>query len=542
MKYRYNPTVRSSDYYGDVQNQSFHDPFDMLYSNWYDAVNGPEGNYVRDRMADQGSAMWNDWQRYQGDADYAFSDWDGQYRPGQTYTPEERAGILRTEGYRGAMTGDDAWRGLYQTDAERMAVAGDPYAAGNRFASGGLDVLDQLNRYDERIQGTMGEGTQRLRGVGDLYRDTTNASLLAGADSIRGAAGDPRLQMRDEALGLSSDPRLQASAEFMSGYRFGPEDTAKLETQAGAAIGTRYRQNREDLGQRIAAHGYTDPLARAALTQRSEAEQARESADAALGASVRGRGMELETLQGREGMRLSAAQRAAQLGLSAEDMRLGAAGRAAALRTQAEQGLLDAALGTAGRSAELGQRTEAELLGRGLSAQSDLARQRQQAGQWYQSNLADLSGAADAAGSARAMAMAQARAQAAGREIEGRYTQAMNTEDRARAGESQLANQRLNFEEQRRAYLANQANASRQGAGANLEQQASMWRARQQARQGAAGQYGDQLYRNEALSRTNPGLADRLASGAAGAAASLGFGLIAGPAGMSAWNSNYRTR
>jgi hypothetical protein len=613
------------------------DPNNQLLANWWEAQYGPDYNNFGSQIDYRTNQHGYDRTRYQGEADRAYGvGGDGSLPSGMQYSPEEQAQILREQERRQALTTPEEYGGMYRTGEEQGSISGDPFAGYNEF-QGGMAGLNRDLDFDEgRTFGQLAEQDRNVRGIGDRYRQTADTRLSSGAGAIRGAVAtgrqdygsaidqgsagfadavdrgergygaaidagatgireatqDPRMQLdagysgrmsgildqgEGAVRGIYQDPSLDASQEFMDEYQFTDADRGDMEALAGAASGARYRDLQNEIERRAAAGGQTSASAMNTIKSRNQRQMAQEAADAVLDARVRGTGMQLDAVRGREDMRLSAEQANANRGVGAE-LELG--GRRAQAETMTEQMRMDAAqraasLRAAGETNIMGARTgaESDLMGarmsgadRTMTARTGAARDLMSATQAGESDImhTGLDTAASTAGFDRdnEMGLSQSRLSqynrltgnrldvgrfgtegAAGYKASGetaasgralnaadqrtdtaRYTagqrsnQEMGLADRLSTGSQQIADTRLTGGKEQRGYLAGSADRASQAELTSSGQRQAQFNTRFGAAN-AAGSAGAQLDIERKKAAAAPAAWERLTGAALGAAA-----------------------
>jgi len=540
---------RSSPNYGrpsNVGNWTFQDPrydyggnlYDPMYSNWYDQAYGPGGQQLDQEGRDMWADMWGDRSRYQQTSDYLYGP---EGAPGQFYNPQEQEGMRRGYERYGAQTTPEEYANMYMTPEEMQNSAGDPWAGLNRFDQDASGIRSDLDTREQRSFGTLGEQDRNIRGVGDQYRQGAAGALTSGASGMRGAvqgAGEDIAGTAGGVRGLYNDPDILASGDFMQNYRFGPEDTRDLEHLATSAVGNRYQAETEDIGREAAAQGNTSPMALAALRARAAKASARDSADAAVGARVQGRGLELDTTRGREDVRLGAAQNRANLGTSAELSIGDMLQRRRQMQLGSEQDIRNAALQNEGNQADFNAGNERYLGSSRLGVYGDIGNARQQAGQYIAGTGAGLAQGADDRATGRSMDLARNRQDTQRYTSGQRYNQGRETANDMSAIERDIANQRLGFEQERRGYNTGMQAGSQSGALTGMGQRYGYYGTRQGLRNQSAGQLGDydinrrnQAYRDLGIpSRSERAISAGLGGfiGAGGGGRGGGFGGFGG--------------
>lgn len=544
----------------NVGNWNFTDPrfdyrenmYDPMYSNWYNAQYGPDATQLGQEGRDMWADMWGDRSRYQQQADHAYG-----YNAGdeQYYTPEERENMLRTYERYGAMTTPEEYAYMWMTPEEQMASSGDPFAALNRFYAGTQSMRNDMDFREQRSFDTLNEQDRNIRGIGDSYRTGAGRVLDSGATGLRDAAYasdlemDPNYSGRQEGKlsgagstirGGYNDPNILASDEFMQDYRFGPEDTQDLEHLAGTAVGTKYQAEVGDIERKAASSGAASPMALAAFRARANQEAAREGADAVVGARTKGRGLELETTRGREDVRLGAAQNRANLmtqaelnlldqglneGRIAEQLRLSANQRRRGMQMDAEGNIMDANLGNERDQAAFNADNERYLGTSRLGTYSDIGNARQRFGEFESGTGAGLEQSADEIAARRLFDLAQNRQNTQRYTADNRYQQGRQTALDSAGINRDIANQRLQFNQERRGYLSGMQAGSQSGALTGMGQRQNLFSTRGQLAGSAANTMSQyDLGRRDRAAR-DFGLPSRFERGAAaGVGALAGFG------------------
>lgn len=472
--------------YGSTYNYGY--PHDMLYANWWDARNrnpqmeGDIQTGIQQSRANQG--------RYQraGDQAYASGGIDpltgnyrfdaGSYQPGQIYSPAEQEQMARENQLYGGMTTPDQFNQWGLQPDEISSIMGDPYAGMNYFNPVAGNIYTDQDFTEQRGFDRLNEAHRNIRGDIGQYQRGAQGLLDSGGGRIRGTLDQGETGVR----GTYNDPRLSVSGDFMQNYQFGDKDITDLETQAGRAVGARYQGAMNDLEMQAAANDITNPLGVAALKERYLRESAAEGADAQVGARVAGRGLQLATTKGREDTRLGAEQTRAGMALEGE---LNLSGR----RTAAEQRLLDQGLATEADLARMRMEGEQYLGTTALNENRELGAMRQLNNRYIGATGSQLAMAGDAAATGRARDIANNRQQTA-RDVDNtRYQQNFQTQGMLGDRYRDIANQRLDFEKERRGYLAGNTGMYYQGGLTGQGQQVGAYGARTGAQNTAGGNY-----------------------------------------------------
>jgi hypothetical protein len=557
------------------------DPNNQLLANWWESMYGSDYGGFGSEIDSRTDEYGYDRRRYRDAADRGYGVDDPTKTPAHMqYSPEEQAGILREEERRAALTTPEEYAGMYRSGDENAAIGGDPYAGYNAFQGGMSGLNRDLDFSEQRTFDTLGEQDRNVRRIGDDFRQTSAGRLDSGTNAIRGAVttgrtdygnaidegsagfnsaidqgergygaaidegsagireatGDPRLQLDagysgrvDDILtqgegnvrDIYQDPNLDASQEFMDQYQFTDQDMSDLEALAGTAAGARYRDLQSDIERRAASGGQTSASALATIKGRFQRQAAQEAADAVLDARTRGRGMQLDTVRGREDVRLAAEQANANRGVGAElelgdrrygaetlteQMRIAASQRAAQMRQTGETDIMGARIGTEGdllharmtgadrtMTARTGaardlmaatQAGESDIMHTGLDTAARTAgfdrdsemgltddRLREygrEIGNRLDVGKFGTSGAAEWQAKGEGMASDRARDAANHRTDTAKYTagqrsnQEMGLADRFSAGSSQIADARLAGGKEQRGYLAGSTDRSTQ--------------------------------------------------------------------------------
>jgi len=529
---------RSSPQYGRPSNSgnwSFQDArtdyganlYDPMYADWYNYAYGPEQEQLTNEGRGMWADMWGDRSRYQQQADHLYG---GDATESQYYNPEEQAGMRRTDERYGAMSTPEEYAAMYMTPEEMQASGGDPWAGLNRFDQDAAGIRSDLDTREQRSFDTLGEQDRNIRGVGQRYRQGAGSALTSGASGMRGAvegAGQDLDASGQSVRGLYGDPDILASEEFMRDYKFGPEDTRDLEHLATSGVGTRYQSEVEDIQRQAAAQGNSSPLALAAMRERANRASAREGADAAVGARAQGRQMELDTTRGREDVRLGAEQNQARLGTSSELSLADMLQRRRAMQLGAEQDIRNAELDNEGRQADFDAGNERYLGSSRLDTYGNIGNARQQAGQYIAGTGSGLAQGADDRATSRANDMARNRQETQRYTTGQRYNQGRQTALDSSDIERGIADQRLNFNQERRGYVSGMQAGSQAGALSSMGQRQGFYGTRGGLRNQASGNLGtydinrrNQAYRDLAI----PSRGERAISAGLGGFAGAGGG------------------
>ncbi len=209
--------------------------------------------------------------------------------------------IVQQDMLQGGMAGEDELNNLKLQDWERTQMAGDPYAA-----------FDMVRPMTEGVQDNADETSSRLRETyqqyGDALNGTVDPSKLGLSENYVGDqmglladTADPFAQINDpNKLGLSND--------FNQNYNFGQPDIDALKDQAARNVQFRTSAQNDQMMQEAAARGNTSALAMNRAMQGNKIYGDIGAADAMTDAEIAGKGMMLDTLKSKEGMRLGTEQ------------------------------------------------------------------------------------------------------------------------------------------------------------------------------------------------------------------------------------------
>lgn len=509
-------------------------PNDMLYANWWDSRNTnpqmerdiQEG--IRDSRQQQG--------RYQRAGDQAYSSTGqidpltgeyrfdpGTYQPGQTYSGADQENIIREGQMMGGMTTPEQFSQWGLQPDEISQILGNPYAGANYFNDNASNIYRDQDFTEQRGFDRVNESHRNIRGDIGTYQGATQGLLDAGGGRIRGTLGQGETDVR----GVYNDPRLGVSDDFLQNYQFGDKDITDLETQAGRAVGSRYQGAMNDLEMSAAQADITNPVGVAAMKQRYLRDSAAEAADAQVGARVAGRGLQLATTKGREDTRLGAEQTRGGMALEGE---LNLSGR----RTAAEQRMLDQGLATEADLARMRMEGEQYLGTTALNENRALGEARQLNNRYIGSEGSRYAAAGEEAASGRARDIAGNRQQTQ-REVDStRYGQNFQTQSALADRYQTVANQRLDFERERRGYLAGQSGMHYQGGLTGQGQQIGAYGARTGAQTNAGSAYARDYRTGEELDLARQNSPTPLERGIA-----AGLGIITG--GLGAYRPGNRS-
>lgn len=426
--------------------QNYSNPYDMMYNQYMGSQFGPQQQALWNQVGSNISQFQNNYSNYNNTADQMYT--GNAYQNNAFYNPDEQNNMIRQQQFQSGMATPEQYASTYFSPDEQASINANPYAGSNYFNQQmGNAFGDQSNQENMTYDALAGQDTN-MRNIAQGYGQSGNAALDSGTGAVRGAAYNPALQAQTGNMGLSD--------AFNSQYNFGDKDVADLENLAGTTAGKQIQGQSEDIERKAAEQGNTSPMALAAMKQRFANDAASQSADAATGARVQGRGLQLSTEANKEGMRLGAEQ-------AKEGMRLSGADTAAGLQTGAEQNLLNSRLGFGQNLAGLQSGTEQYLGGSRLNAYSGLGSQRAGLNQFTAGMGGQFQAAGDTAASNRAAGIAGQRTQAAGNELSSRFQQNYDTNRQLAQGYTNVANQRLSGNQEQRGYFAGQA-ATNQGA------------------------------------------------------------------------------
>jgi len=527
---------RSSPQYGRPSNSgnwSFQDPrtdyganlYDPMYADWYNYAYGPEQEQLTNEGRGMWADMWGDRSRYQQQADHLYG---GDATDSQYYNPEEQSGMRRTNERYGAMSTPEEYAAMYMTPEEMQASGGDPWSGLNRFDRDAAGIRSDLDTREQRSFDTLGEQDRNIRGVGQRYRQGAGSALSSGASGMRGAVEGAAQDLDASGRsvrGLYEDPDILASEEFMRDYKFGPDDTRDLEHLATSGVGTRYQSEVEDIQRQAAAQGNSSPLALAAMRERANRASAREGADAAVGARAQGRQLELDTTRGREDVRLGAEQNQARLGTSSELSLADMLQRRRAMQLGAEQDIRNAELDNEGRQADFDAGNERYLGSSRLDTYGNIGNARQQAGQYIAGTGAGLAQGADDRATSRANDLARNRQSAQQLTAAQRYNQGRQTALDSADIERGIADQRLDFNRERRGYTAGMQAGAQSGALTSMGQRQNFYGTRGNLRNQAGSTLGQYDLGRRVQDSTDFDRPSRVERGiSAGAGAFMGAG------------------
>lgn len=498
-------------------------PTDMGYANWWDARN-------RDPRMEQDIRSGIDYAReqqgrYQRAGDQAYSSTGqidpltgqyrfdpGTYQPGQTYSGADQENIIREGQFQAGMTTPEQFARWGLTDDEISQITGNPYAGAEYFNSNAGNIYRDQDFTEQRGFDRLGESHRNIRGDIGTYQGATQGLLDSGGQRIRGTLDQGETGVR----GTYNDPRLGVSDDFLQNYQFGDADIADLETQAGRAVGARYQGAINDMEMQAAQADVTNPLGVAAMKQRYLRDAAAEAGDAQVGARVAGRGLQLATTKGREDTRLGAEQNRAGMALEGE---LNLSGR----RTAAEQRMLDQGLATEADLARMRMEGEQYLGTTALNENRALGEMRQLNNRYIGSEGSRWAAAGEEAASGRARDIAGNRQQTQRDVDTARYGQNFQTQSELGNRYQSVADQRLAFERERRAYLSGQQGMYYQGGLTGQGQQVGAYGARMGAQNQAGANYSRDYRTAEELALARQNSPTRLERGLA-----AGLGVFTG--------------
>jgi hypothetical protein len=484
------------------------DPRSMARTNWLASVNDADrmNQYLRDYTADQRTL--SDYWAMQAANSY------GSMVPG--YTQDEMGNIIREDELKGAMTTPGQYDAMYLTPSEQEGMMGDvnPYRTVN--TQGLWDLTTTGNTEMQRATGELGQGLTGAVGqhaglyagaadpsklaLSSAYTPQVEADLGEGADALRSVLAGGSRDIRS-----TIDPnKLSLSGEFTSNYNLTPEMQQEMVNQAGRTVGSRFATLRDEAARRAMQQGNTSPMAVAAITERLNAQEAGTAGDVMAKARLDADIERANRLMTEEQMRLAAEKgiqaaktgvesglMASKLGTEQDLMKttLGARQDTEKLRLGSEQTLSQQIMQ---KAAELGTSYEeaAKIIGAAnVAAQKDVRDTGLATEKYITDTTSSQAQAADKAATDRASTIALNRqgvsqyipaqqwgqGSAANEMLSSRYTGGATAR---RADEAE----KRGYETGSRDYYGNQA-------AAGLGMQTDMYGKKQEAAQGATGQY-----------------------------------------------------
>ncbi len=450
----FGPGVNPNANYGQSW-QNYTNPYDMMYNQWLGTQFGPQQQAIWNQVGSNLDTYGRNYQRYTDLADASYS--PEHYGRNAYYTPDEINDMTRQSQFMAGMTTPDEFAATYFSPEEQARISGDPYAGLNYFNDRAGRQFSDLDTQEGRTFDALSSMDDRLDRYGDQYEQTGRGALDSGAGRMRSLTGS-------DALNL--DP------EFARNYKFGQSDVNDLENLAGTTAGNQIRSQAESIDRRAAAQGNTSPMALAAMKQRFANDAASQAADAATGARVQGRGLQLSTMANKEGMRLDAER--------------GKTDR----QTDAERTIMANELGYGSSLAGLRSGNTQFGSNARLSAYDQLGKLRQNANQFTAGMGGQFAAQGDTNASNRAAGIAGQRTSTQANNNTVRYGQNYDTQRQLASAANNIANQRLGANQEQRGYWAGQA-ASNSGAQQNATNTASNWWSNwNNAGQNASNSYG----------------------------------------------------
>lgn len=519
------------------------DPYDLFQELYNRALAGDQDAIARlqTELNNQNQEFsWNYGQANQGLAN-SFA------QPFQM-SPEEQSGFLREGEMNSLLPSAEELSAMGLSPDEITRIMGNPYAAMDFFNQASGNIYSDQDTQEQRMFDTTAEQDRNIRGVSDRFRQNGARAIDSGGGRMRSVAYNPELNQRgdflsdlmsgidsssQEAKDVYSDPKLGLSEDFANNYEFGQKDRDNLEYLANRSVGTKYDRLLDTVKNEAAAGGGANPMAIAALADKYQSDNAADSADAAVSASLQGKGEQLNRMKDKEGMRLQAEQGRAGLALpamtsfaalkakgysDAEAQRIEALGRATGYQLNTEGSLLNDELQQGRDEAQIDSSNEQYLGSSRLGAIERAGAQRQANNRYIATSGADYAGKGEDTDSGRARTVAENRQQTAAAVPQLRYNMGMGVSDRMSSRVGQTFAQRLAEENARRGYLTQQSNQNLTAQQNTQGRIQDLWNQRMNAGQAAAN-----AYTGYATAKQNtPSTLERIlgaASGVAGAVA-----------------------
>lgn len=381
----------------------------------------------------------------------------GQILAGQGgFTPEEQQRLLQWELLQSGLVTEEELSALNLQPYEIQSILGDPYAA-REIVGGKLQALELAR----------GESATRQR---EAYQQLINRlDDYAGRESLGLSQDfDPRQMAAIGELGNAYrdtlDPaKLGLSEEFLNLYRWSPQDTEALASQAGRTVGMRGQSERDALERSAFAAGNVNPLALEAAASRNKVYSDIAAADAIHNARLSGKQMELDTARNREQMRLDSAfglsdrQMAAAENIAGKKLTQGEAYEV--LRLQAERDRADRMTD----AAKTGESTR-------LATERDIGEKETALGQYGTNLVYDATRYGEAEGSRRSSDLAQNRQQLGQYGVDTRFGQASSASGDMSNRWGGILSQRKAEEAEGRDYLSEQQRRAQEGAATTRQQ------------------------------------------------------------------------
>lgn len=356
---------------------------------------------------------------------------------------DEKNAILRQDELNSLQQTEDEANANYLSNEEEAGIRGDPSAWYSQLGKDEAGIDTASTNRDAYVRGELNRG-----------RDATLAGLDSQDANVRRALGTQRELSNATLVGEANNARkyldptaLNTSSEYNSAYNFGDRDMQDMVDKAGRTVGYGAAADEDRLLQDANAQGNTSPLALASARDRIRQTGAVSSADALTDARSAAKRLQLDTAQGKENTRLSAAQSYANLGTGTE-LNLGQD----AMDMQQQLG-----------TAEIG--AESYLGDQRIKTQQALGQQATDTEKQLGQSHIDISTAGtdrnvaagqklDDTNSARANEIATNRQATAGKNADTRYTRGTDIYNKESAANTDFSNTRLQQEAEYRKTLA----------------------------------------------------------------------------------------
>lgn len=381
----------------------------------------------------------------------------GFYDPSVTGVGNEWNDILQEEMLRRGLATDDQLNELLLKDYEREQIAGNPYDAFDTVRNEFIPMSQNIDTTRDRLNEATNYYEDRAGAAIDPAKLGLNPDYAAQQFRLYDASVDPFMDINDpNKLGLSED--------FRRDFAYGDADVQALKDQAGRYVNQRTLAQNDQLMREAAGRGNTSALALNRARQENNLYGDISAADAMTDAGLKGRGIQLDVAQGREGMRLGTEQDMANRSYdylqSLLDRYTNTMQDEERLRLGAEQDISNRQLDTAGRTA-----------GMKYQAGSDIGQMQDAFGRFKIGTTADLLNTADQRASDRAVTNYNARTGGQQAAINTRYGQYAPASQALSDRYSQIYGQKKAEEQEGRQFLSGLY-------GSTMDRQNQLWNTR----------------------------------------------------------------
>lgn len=381
----------------------------------------------------------------------------GFYDPSVTGTGHEWNDILQEDMLRKGLATDAELKELLLKKHEQEQIAGNPYDAFNTVRNEFIPMSDNVTTTRDRLN----EAT-------NYYESQAGAAIDPNKLGLNPDYADQQFRMYDASIDpfmdINDPDRLGLSEDFRRDFAYGDSDVQALKDQAARYVNQRTQAQNDQLMREAAGRGNTSALALNRARQENNLYGDISAADAMTDAGLKGRGIQLDVAQGREGMRLGTEQDMANRSYdylqSLLDRYTNTMQDEERLRLGAEQDISNRQLDTAGRTA-----------GMKYQAGSDIGQMEDALGRFKIGTVADLLNTADQRASDRAVTNYNARTGGQQAAINTRYGQYAPASQALSDRYSQIYGQKKAEEQEGRQFLSGLY-------GSTMDRQNQLWNTR----------------------------------------------------------------